>query len=61
MKATFVWQERYADIAPDATAGGFFLVLPHPRHGESALRKANDCGRWLEGTNRGARELRDED
>ena len=43
--------------APD----GHFLVLPHPRVGESFLRKAGDYDRWLEGTNRRLRRMRGED
>ena len=34
---------------------------PHPRVGESFLRKAGDYDRWLEGTNRRLRRMRGED
>jgi NAD(P)-dependent dehydrogenase (short-subunit alcohol dehydrogenase family) len=53
--------ELVADMALDAMAQGRFLVLPHPRVGESFLRKAGDYDRWLEGTNRRLRRMRGED
>ena len=52
--------ELCADMALDAMAEGRFLVLPHPRVGESFARKANDYDRWLEGTNRRLRKMRGE-
>jgi short-subunit dehydrogenase len=53
--------ELVADMALDAMARREFLVLPHPRVGESFLRKAGDYDRWLEGTNRRLRRMRGED
>jgi len=53
--------ELVAAMALDAMAAGQFLVLPHPRVGESFLRKAGDYDRWLEGTNRRLRRMRGED
>jgi NAD(P)-dependent dehydrogenase (short-subunit alcohol dehydrogenase family) len=53
--------ELVADMALDALRDGHFLVLPHPRVGESFLRKAGDYDRWLEGTNRRLRRMRGED
>ena len=50
--------ELVADMALDAMAQRRFLVLPHPRVGESFLRKAGDYDRWLEGTNRRLRRMR---
>jgi NAD(P)-dependent dehydrogenase (short-subunit alcohol dehydrogenase family) len=52
--------ELVADMALDAMAQRRFLVLPHPRVGESFLRKAGDYDRWLEGTNRRLRRMRGE-
>jgi NAD(P)-dependent dehydrogenase (short-subunit alcohol dehydrogenase family) len=53
--------ELCADMTIDALRNGHFLVLPHPRVGESFLRKAGDYDRWLEGTNRRLRRMRGED
>ena len=53
--------ELVADLALDGMAQGRFLVLPHPRVGESFLRKAGDYDRWLEGTNRRLRRMRGEE
>jgi NAD(P)-dependent dehydrogenase (short-subunit alcohol dehydrogenase family) len=53
--------ELCADMVVDALREGRFLVLPHPRVGESFLRKAGDYDRWLEGTNRRLRRMRGED
>jgi NAD(P)-dependent dehydrogenase (short-subunit alcohol dehydrogenase family) len=53
--------ELCADMTLDAMREGRFLVLPHPRVGESFLRKAGDYDRWLEGTNRRLRRMRGED
>ena len=50
--------ELCADMALDAMATGRFLVLPHPRVGESFARKAGDYDRWLDGTNRRLRRMR---
>lgn len=52
--------ELCADMALEAMAAGRFLVLPHPRVGESFARKASDYDRWLEGTNRRLRTMRGE-
>jgi NAD(P)-dependent dehydrogenase (short-subunit alcohol dehydrogenase family) len=52
--------ELCADMALDAMAAGRFLVLPHPRVGESFARKAGDYDRWLDGTNRRLRRMRGE-
>ena len=41
-----------ADQVLDAMAEERFLVLPHPRVGESFARKANDYDGWLAGTRR---------
>jgi len=56
-----VTPELCADMTADAMAEGRFLVLPHPRVGESFLRKATDYDRWLEGTNRRLRRMQGED
>jgi NAD(P)-dependent dehydrogenase (short-subunit alcohol dehydrogenase family) len=53
--------ELCADMTLDAMALERFLVLPHPRVGESFARKAADYDRWLEGTNRRLRRMRGED
>jgi NAD(P)-dependent dehydrogenase (short-subunit alcohol dehydrogenase family) len=53
--------ELVAEMALEAMADRRFLVLPHPRVGESFLRKAGDYDRWLEGTNRRLRRMRGED
>jgi hypothetical protein len=37
-----------------------FLILPHPRVGESFLRKATDYDRWLDGTRRRLLRMRGE-
>jgi hypothetical protein len=52
--------EVCADMTVDAMAAGRFLVLPHPRVGESFARKAGDYDRWLDGTNRRLRRMRGE-
>jgi NAD(P)-dependent dehydrogenase (short-subunit alcohol dehydrogenase family) len=44
-----------AEVAAQAIEGllaGHFLVLPHPRVGQSFLRKATDYDGWLDGTRR---------
>lgn len=43
--------EDCARIALDAAEAGRFLALPHPRVGESFLRKATDYDAWLDRTN----------
>ncbi|WP_029115728.1 SDR family oxidoreductase [Mycobacterium sp. URHB0044] len=43
--------EDCARQALDAAARGHFLALPHPRVGQSFLRKATDYDAWLERTN----------
>lgn len=44
--------EECARQALDAAEEGRFLALPHPRVGESFLRKATDYDAWLQRTNR---------
>jgi NAD(P)-dependent dehydrogenase (short-subunit alcohol dehydrogenase family) len=53
--------ELVADMALEAMVDRRFLVLPHPRVGESFLRKASDYDRWLAGTNRRLRRMRGEE
>jgi NAD(P)-dependent dehydrogenase (short-subunit alcohol dehydrogenase family) len=53
--------ELCAEMALEAMADGRFLVLPHPRVGESFARKAGDYDRWLAGTNRRLRKMRGDD
>jgi NAD(P)-dependent dehydrogenase (short-subunit alcohol dehydrogenase family) len=53
--------ELCAEMTLEALREGHFLALPHPRVGESFLRKAGDYDRWLEGTNRRLRRMRGED
>ncbi len=53
--------ELCAGMVLDAMRNDRFLVLPHPRVGESFLRKAGDYDRWLAGTNRRLRRMRGED
>jgi len=50
--------ETVAAMALDAMASGQFLVLPHPRVGESFLRKATNYDEWIAGTNRRLRRMR---
>jgi NAD(P)-dependent dehydrogenase (short-subunit alcohol dehydrogenase family) len=52
--------ELCADMTVEAMAAGRFLVLPHPRVGESFSRKADDYDAWLAGTNRRLRRMRGE-
>jgi NAD(P)-dependent dehydrogenase (short-subunit alcohol dehydrogenase family) len=42
--------ELCAQMTLDAMTAGRFLVLPHPRVGESFLRKATDYDAWLDKT-----------
>ena len=53
--------EECAEQTIRAMIDGHFLVLPHPRVGESFLRKATDYDVWLEGTNRRLRRMRGEE
>ena len=53
--------ELCADMTLDAMREGKFLVLPHPRVGESFLRKATDYDKWIEGTNRRLRRMAGEE
>lgn len=53
--------ELCADMTLDAMRDGKFLVLPHPRVGESFLRKATDYDKWIEGTNRRLRRMAGEE
>jgi NAD(P)-dependent dehydrogenase (short-subunit alcohol dehydrogenase family) len=53
--------EECARQALDAAAEGRFLALPHPRVGESFLRKATDYDAWLARTNIRLRTMRGED
>jgi NAD(P)-dependent dehydrogenase (short-subunit alcohol dehydrogenase family) len=53
--------EFVADMAIEGMREKRFLVLPHPRVGESFIRKANDYNAWLGGTNRRIRRMRGEE
>jgi len=53
--------ETCAAMTLDAMEHGRFLVLPHPRVGESFKRKADDYDAWLAATNRRLRRMRGED
>jgi NAD(P)-dependent dehydrogenase (short-subunit alcohol dehydrogenase family) len=53
--------ELCAAMTLDAMRDGGFLVLPHPRVGESFKRKADDYDAWLAGTNRRIRRMRGDD
>jgi NAD(P)-dependent dehydrogenase (short-subunit alcohol dehydrogenase family) len=53
--------EQCADMTVDALREGRFLVLPHPRVGESFTRKAADYDDWIAGTNRRLRRMRGEE
>jgi short-subunit dehydrogenase len=52
--------ELCAEMTLEAMRDGRFLVLPHPRVGESFARKATDYDGWLAGTNRRLRRMRGE-
>lgn len=52
--------ERCAELTLEAMEQGRFLVLPHPRVGESFLRKAQDYDAWLARTNLRLRRMRGE-
>jgi NAD(P)-dependent dehydrogenase (short-subunit alcohol dehydrogenase family) len=49
--------EDVADQVVAAMAEERFLILPHPRVGESFLRKATDYDGWLDGTRRRLRRM----
>jgi NAD(P)-dependent dehydrogenase (short-subunit alcohol dehydrogenase family) len=51
--------EQVADIVLEAMDDERFLILPHPRVGESFLRKATDYDQWLDGTRRRLLRMRD--
>lgn len=53
--------ELCAEMTVQAMRDGEFLVLPHPRVGESFKRKADNYRAWIEGTNRRLRRMRGED
>jgi NAD(P)-dependent dehydrogenase (short-subunit alcohol dehydrogenase family) len=50
--------EDCATCALDALETGRFLALPHPRVGESFVRKANDYDAWLSKTSQRLRRMR---
>ena len=52
--------EDVANTVVEAMDAEQFLVLPHPRVGESFLRKATDYDKWLEGTRRRLLRMREE-
>lgn len=60
MLGDVVEPELCAEMTLDAMETGRFLVLPHPRVGESFLRKATDYDAWLERTNARLRRMRGE-
>jgi hypothetical protein len=45
----------------EAMRNGHFLVLPHPRVGESFARKGAGYDEWIAGTNRRLRRMHGED
>lgn len=51
--------EDCARQALDAAQAGRFLALPHPRVGDSFLRKATDYDAWLARTNRRLQRMRE--
>jgi NAD(P)-dependent dehydrogenase (short-subunit alcohol dehydrogenase family) len=53
--------EDVAATVLDAMADERFLILPHPRVGESFLRKATDYDHWLQGTRRRLLRMRGAD
>jgi NAD(P)-dependent dehydrogenase (short-subunit alcohol dehydrogenase family) len=53
--------EECAELTLQAVDEGRFLVLPHPRVGESFLRKAQDYDDWLKRTNLRLRRMRGEE
>jgi hypothetical protein len=52
--------EQCADMTVEALREGRFLVLPHPRVGESFARKASGYDEWIAGANRRLRRMRGE-
>jgi NAD(P)-dependent dehydrogenase (short-subunit alcohol dehydrogenase family) len=53
--------EECAALTLQAMDEGRFLVLPHPRVGDSFRRKAEDYDAWLAGTNRRLRRMQGEE
>ena len=53
--------EDVASLVVEAMDAEQFLILPHPRVGESFLRKATDYDQWLAGTRRRLVRMRGED
>ncbi len=53
--------EEVARMVVEAMDNEQFLILPHPRVGESFLRKATDYDQWLAGTRRRLLRMRGED
>jgi NAD(P)-dependent dehydrogenase (short-subunit alcohol dehydrogenase family) len=53
--------EECARLTLEAVDKGHFLVLPHPRVGESFLRKAQDYDAWLIRTNLRLRRMKGEE
>ncbi len=53
--------EDVAGMVVEAMDAERFLILPHPRVGESFLRKATDYDQWLAGTRRRLLRLHGED
>jgi NAD(P)-dependent dehydrogenase (short-subunit alcohol dehydrogenase family) len=53
--------EDVAELVVEAMDDERFLILPHPRVGESFLRKATDYDQWLAGTRRRLIRMRGED
>jgi NAD(P)-dependent dehydrogenase (short-subunit alcohol dehydrogenase family) len=51
--------EDVAKIVVAAMKAEQFLILPHPRVGESFLRKATDYDKWLDGTRRRLQRMRE--
>jgi NAD(P)-dependent dehydrogenase (short-subunit alcohol dehydrogenase family) len=60
MLGDVVEPELCAAMTLEAMETGRFLVLPHPRVGDSFLRKATDYDAWLERTNLRLRRMRGE-
>ena len=52
--------EQCAALVLEAMRDGHFLVLPHPRVGESFARKGADYDEWIAGTNRRLRRMHGE-
>jgi NAD(P)-dependent dehydrogenase (short-subunit alcohol dehydrogenase family) len=60
MLGDVVEPELCASMTLDAMTSGQFLVLPHPRVGDSFRRKAQDYDEWLERTSARLRRMRGE-